>query len=174
MEAFGKNFNPDDFKIDPKEMEKFQQDMEQFRKQFNADAFKIDQKQMDELKREMEEMRKSMPELFQLNRQQLDQLRREMQELRSELEPPASSWRSQLLRSKGAGGICRRPSCLCAQKYMRSVNARCVESLSIPHPARASLFSVTRASPVERRLHGEHRYQLVWRYRLAPRGGGRC
>lgn len=85
MEEFGKNFNPDTFKIDPKEMEKFRQDMEQFGKEFNSGSFGLDQKQMDEFKRQMEQMRKSMPELFQLNRQQLDHLRREMKQLRAEL-----------------------------------------------------------------------------------------
>ena len=110
-DEFSKNFNPDDFKIDPKEMEKFRQDMEQFRQNFNSDDFKIDPKQMDEwkkqmeqfrnelnldqfkvdpkemeqLKRETEELRKSMPELFQWNPQQLDQLRREMQRLSSQM-----------------------------------------------------------------------------------------
>jgi hypothetical protein len=110
-EEFSKNFNPDDFKIDPKEMEKFRQDMEQFQQNFNSDDFKIDPKQMedwkkemeqfrnifsfdqfkidpremDQLKREMEEMRKSMPELFQWNHQQLDQFRRDMQRLSSQV-----------------------------------------------------------------------------------------
>ena len=85
MDEFGKNFNADDFKIDPKEMEKFRQDMEQFGKEFNSGSFGLDEKQMDEFKREMEQMRKSMPELFQLNRQQMDHLRREMQQLRAEI-----------------------------------------------------------------------------------------
>jgi serine protease Do len=85
MEAFDKNFNSGDFKLDPKAMEKFQQGMEEFSKQFNAGSFGLDQKQMDEFKREMEQMRQSMPEFFQLNRQQLDQLRRNLQELRTEL-----------------------------------------------------------------------------------------
>jgi serine protease Do len=87
-EEFRKNFNPDAFKIDPKEMEKFRQDMEQFGREFKADAFKIDPKQMeefkhemDELKRQMEEMRKSMPELFQFNQQQWEQFNRDMEQL---------------------------------------------------------------------------------------------
>lgn len=85
MEQFRRNFNPDDFRIDPKQMEEFEHQAERFRQEFNSDAFKIDPKQMDELKRQMDQMRKSMPELFQFNQQQLDHLRREMQQLRSEL-----------------------------------------------------------------------------------------
>jgi serine protease Do len=78
-EEFQKNFNPGDFKIDPKEVEKFRLQMEQFRKEFNSESFKIDQKQMEDLKRQMEEFRKSMPEL--LNKQ-MEQLRRDMDQLR--------------------------------------------------------------------------------------------
>lgn len=89
MEQFRQQFNADAFKIDPKQMEEFQHQAEQFRKQFNADAFKIDPKQMDELKRQMDELRKSTPELFQFNQQQLDHLRRQMQQLRTQLSQQA-------------------------------------------------------------------------------------
>ena len=41
-EEFAKNFNPDAFKFDSREMENLRQDMEQFGREFNADAFKID------------------------------------------------------------------------------------------------------------------------------------
>jgi len=85
MDEFLRNFHADDFKIDPKEFEQLNKEMEQFRKEFNSDAFRIDPKQMEDLKRQMEEFRKSMPELFKLNRQQLDQLHREMQQLKSEM-----------------------------------------------------------------------------------------
>ena len=85
MEQFHREFNSDAFKIDPKQMDEFKQQMDEFRKGFNSDAFRIDPKQMDELKRQMEEMRKSMPELFQFNRRELDQLRREMEKLRTEI-----------------------------------------------------------------------------------------
>lgn len=85
MERFRRDFNPDAFRIDPKQMEGLRRQMEQFRKNFNADAYKIDPKQMDELKRQMEELRKSMPELFKFNQEQLDHLRREMEQLRSDL-----------------------------------------------------------------------------------------
>ncbi len=85
MDAFRRNFNPDAFKIDPKELEQLDKQMEQFRREFNSDAFRIDPKQFDDLKRQMEEFRKTMPDMFKLNQQQLDQLRRDIQELRSEL-----------------------------------------------------------------------------------------
>lgn len=89
MEKFRRDFNPDAFKIDPRQMEEFQHQVDRFRQEFNSDAFKIDPKQMDELKRQMEEMRKSTPELFKFNQQQLDHLRREMQQLRSQLSQQA-------------------------------------------------------------------------------------
>ena len=85
MDEFRRNFNPDAFKIDPKELEQFKNQMEQFRKEFNPDAFRIDPKQMEDLKRQMEEFRKTMPELFKFNQQQFDQLRREMEQLKAEM-----------------------------------------------------------------------------------------
>jgi serine protease Do len=85
MEEFRSDFNPDAFRIDPKELEQMKKQMEQFRKEFNSDAFRIDPKQMEELNRQMEEFRKTMPELFKFNQQKLDQLRREMQQLKAEM-----------------------------------------------------------------------------------------
>ena len=82
MEEFQKSFNTDVFKVDPKEMEQFRKDMEQLGESFKADDFKIDPKQMDELKRQMEEFRKSMPQLFQYNKQQLQQFKHEMEQMR--------------------------------------------------------------------------------------------
>ena len=64
-------------------MEEMKKQMEQFRKNFNPDAFKIDPKQTEEMKKQMEEMRKSMPQLF--NKQRLEQFRREMQDLSTDL-----------------------------------------------------------------------------------------
>ena len=65
MEEWRKNFKPEDFKdfnfqdfkIDPKQMEELKQQMDEFRKNFKPEDFKFDQKQMDELKRQLEEMR---------------------------------------------------------------------------------------------------------------------
>jgi membrane-associated protease RseP (regulator of RpoE activity) len=80
MEQFRKDFNPDTFKIDPKQMEEMKKQMEQFRQNFNPDAFKIDQKQIEEMKKQMEEFRKSMPQFF--NKQQFEQFKQQMQEMR--------------------------------------------------------------------------------------------
>jgi membrane-associated protease RseP (regulator of RpoE activity) len=107
MEQFRQDFNPDDFKIDPKQMDELKKQMEQFQQGFKADDFKIDpkqmeqvrqqmdqfgqsmksfdlnfdQKQFDEMKRQMDEMRKSMPELFQFNRQQMEQFRQQLKDM---------------------------------------------------------------------------------------------
>jgi serine protease Do len=81
MEQFRQNFNPDDFKIDPKQMEQFQQQMEQFGQSMKSFDFHLDQKQMDEMKRQMDEMRKSMPEFFQFNKQQMEQFRQQLKEM---------------------------------------------------------------------------------------------
>jgi serine protease Do len=81
MEQFRQNFNPDDFKIDPKQMEQLQQQMEQFDQSMKSFDFHLDQKQMDEMKRQIEEMRKSMPELFQFNKQQMEQFRQQLQDM---------------------------------------------------------------------------------------------
>jgi serine protease Do len=80
MEQFRKDFNPDAFKIDPKQMEEMKKQMEQFRQNFNPDAFKIDQKQIEEMKKQMEEFRKSMPQFF--NKQQFELFKQQMQEMR--------------------------------------------------------------------------------------------
>ncbi|HEV2484626.1 MAG TPA: PDZ domain-containing protein [Terracidiphilus sp.] len=56
MYEFSKNFTLQDFTLDPKQMEQVRQQMDEFRKNFNSEDFKIDPKQMDELKRQIEEM----------------------------------------------------------------------------------------------------------------------
>jgi C-terminal processing protease CtpA/Prc len=82
-EEFRRNFNSDDFKIDPKQLDEMKKQMEQFRQNLNSDAFRIDPKQMQEFRREMEKMRKSMPDLF--NKKQMEQFRRDMEQMRQEL-----------------------------------------------------------------------------------------
>ena len=84
-EEFRKNFNPDDFKIDPKAFEQFKQQMEQFRKQWDAGAFRIDPKDLEQFQHDMEQWRKSMPEF----RHQLEQFRRQMEQFRSQFSQPA-------------------------------------------------------------------------------------
>jgi membrane-associated protease RseP (regulator of RpoE activity) len=82
-EYFRRNFNPDDFKVDQKQVDELKKQMEQFRQNFNTDAFRIDPKQIQELRRQMEKMRKSMPEWF--NKKQMEQFRRDMEQMRQEL-----------------------------------------------------------------------------------------
>jgi membrane-associated protease RseP (regulator of RpoE activity) len=53
MEQFSQNFNSDDFKIDPKQMDEFKDQMEQFRKGFKAGEFKIDSGQMEQFRQQM-------------------------------------------------------------------------------------------------------------------------
>ncbi len=81
-DALRRNFNPDDFKIDQRQIDELKNQMEQLRDQLNAGGFKIDQKQIEDLKRQMEELRKSMPELF---NKQLEQFRRDMDQMRLDL-----------------------------------------------------------------------------------------
>jgi serine protease Do len=57
MGEFSRNFTLQDFNLDPRQMEQLNQQMEEFRKNFNLDDFKIDQKQMEELQRQIEQMR---------------------------------------------------------------------------------------------------------------------
>ena len=56
-EALRNSLNPEDFKIDSKQMEQLRQQMDEFRKNFKSEDFKIDPRQMDELKRQMKELR---------------------------------------------------------------------------------------------------------------------
>ena len=81
-EELARNFHPEDFKIDEKQLEELKKQMEQFRQNFNADDFKIDSKQMEELKRQMEELQKSMPDMF---HQELQKFRRDMEQFRRDL-----------------------------------------------------------------------------------------
>ncbi len=81
MEHFRQDFKAEDFKIDPKQMEQFRQQMEQFSQSMKSFNFKIDQEQMDDLKRQMDKLRKSMPELFQFNKQQMEQFQQHLKDM---------------------------------------------------------------------------------------------
>lgn len=50
------------FKVDPKQVEQLQQQMEEFRKSFNPGQFRIDPKQMEEFRHQMEQFRQQMEE----------------------------------------------------------------------------------------------------------------
>jgi len=80
MDLLRQDFNPQDFKIDQRQIDEMKKQMEQFRQNFNSDAFKIDQKQIEEMKKQMEEFNKSMPQFF--NRQQLERFKQQMQDMR--------------------------------------------------------------------------------------------
>lgn len=82
MEQFRQSFNPDDFRIDPKQMDELRQQMEQFRQSFNSGTFRIDPKQMDELRRQMDEFRKNFPQNFHFDRQRLEEFQRQLEDLK--------------------------------------------------------------------------------------------
>jgi len=82
MEQFQQSFSSDQFKFDPKQMEQMQQDMEQFRQSFDAGQFKIDPKQMEEFQQQMDEFRKSFPQNFKQDRHQLEEFHRQLNQLR--------------------------------------------------------------------------------------------
>jgi membrane-associated protease RseP (regulator of RpoE activity) len=52
-----------EFKIDPEQMQQFQQQMEEFRKSFNSGDFKLDQKQQDELRHQMEQWKQQFQDM---------------------------------------------------------------------------------------------------------------
>ena len=62
-ETLRDQLNIQEFKIDPKQLEQFQQQMEEFRKSFNSDDFKLDQKQQDELRHQMQQWQKHLKEM---------------------------------------------------------------------------------------------------------------
>jgi membrane-associated protease RseP (regulator of RpoE activity) len=51
-----------DFKLDPKEMKQFSQEMNQLRRDFNPEDFKMDQKELDELHRQMDQLKRQLEE----------------------------------------------------------------------------------------------------------------
>lgn len=76
MEQFRQNFNPDDFKIDSRQMDELKKQMEQFRKSFKADDFKIDSKQMEQFRQDMDKFRQDMKSFdFKLDQKQMEQFR---------------------------------------------------------------------------------------------------
>jgi membrane-associated protease RseP (regulator of RpoE activity) len=56
-EALRNSLNPEDFKIDPKEIEQLQEQMDELSKNFTLQDFKLDPKQIEQLRQQMEEMR---------------------------------------------------------------------------------------------------------------------
>ncbi len=54
---------PEEFRIDPRQLEQLKQQMEELRKSIKPEDFKIDPKQMDELRRQMEQLKRQMEEM---------------------------------------------------------------------------------------------------------------
>ncbi|HUB51965.1 MAG TPA: PDZ domain-containing protein [Terracidiphilus sp.] len=117
-------FGPDDFKIDPKQMEQLKQQMEQFKKEFNSDEFKqqmdqfkldpkamqdlqdqmnlfkIDPKQMQQLQQQMEQFKKNFNsdefrKQFQMNQKQREQLDQQMKQFQRQFKDQMDNWREQ-------------------------------------------------------------------------------
>lgn len=87
MEQFRQNFNPDDFKFDPKQMDQFRKDLDQFRQNMKDFDFKFDSKQIDELKKQMEEFRQNFkPDDFKVNPKDMEQFGKDMQQLRHKFD----------------------------------------------------------------------------------------
>jgi serine protease Do len=81
----------ENFKMDPKQMERLKQQMDEALKnfkldEFKADDFKFDEKQMQQLKEKMDELRKNFkPEDFKdfkFNQKQLDELKQQMEQMK--------------------------------------------------------------------------------------------
>jgi membrane-associated protease RseP (regulator of RpoE activity) len=87
MEQFRQNFNGDNFKIDPRQMEQFRKDMDQFRQEMKAFDFNFDSKQLDELRKQMEQFRQNFkPEDFKMNPKDLERFGKDMQQLRHKFD----------------------------------------------------------------------------------------
>jgi serine protease Do len=88
MEQFRQNFNPDDLKVDPKQMDELKKQMEQFRQNFNGDDFKIDPRQMEQFRKDMDQFRQEMKAFdFNSDSKQMDELRKQMEQFRQNFKP---------------------------------------------------------------------------------------
>jgi serine protease Do len=88
MEQFRQNFNPDDFKIDPQQMDDLKKQMEQFRQDFKADDFKLDPKQMEQFRKDMDQFRQNMKDFdFKIDSKQMDQMRKQLEQFRQNFKP---------------------------------------------------------------------------------------
>lgn len=116
-EQLRQDINPDQFKIDPRQMQELQQQMEQFKidpkqmqelqqqmdelkKGFNADQFKqqfqMNQKQMDQLQQQMDQFKKDFSaDQFKIDPKQMEELRRQMEEWRQQMHDQMEYLREQ-------------------------------------------------------------------------------
>jgi serine protease Do len=82
MEQFRQNFNPDDFKIDPKQIDELKKQMEQFRQNFKVEEFKINPKDMEQFGKDMERLRNKFDQkLGDEMKRQMEQFQRQMQDM---------------------------------------------------------------------------------------------
>ncbi len=81
IEQFSQNFNPDELKVDSRQMDELKKQMEQFRQGFKADDFKIDPRQMEQFRQEMKAFD------FNFDSKQLDELRKQMEQFRQNFKP---------------------------------------------------------------------------------------
>ncbi|MFZ0304290.1 MAG: PDZ domain-containing protein [Terracidiphilus sp.] len=82
----------DQFKVDPKQMQELEKQMEQFR---------VDPKQMQQLQQQMEQLKKNsnidqFKQQFEMNQQQKDQLRQQMEQMRRQMEQQKQQLRDQM------------------------------------------------------------------------------
>ncbi len=80
MEQFRQNFNPDDFKIDPNQMDELKKQMEQFRQNFKVEEFKINPKDMEQFGKEMEQLR------HKFDQKQCDEMKRQMEQFQQQMQ----------------------------------------------------------------------------------------
>jgi membrane-associated protease RseP (regulator of RpoE activity) len=88
MEQFRLDFNPDDFKIDSRQMDDLKNQMEQFRQNFKAEDFKIDSQQIEQFRQDMDQLRQNMKDFdFKIDSKQMDELKKQMEQFRQNFKP---------------------------------------------------------------------------------------
>jgi membrane-associated protease RseP (regulator of RpoE activity) len=94
-EQFSQQFNGDQFKVDPKQMQELQQQMKQFKVdpkqmqelQQQLKQFKVDPKQMQQLQQQVEQFKKSFnADQFKIDPRQMEEMRKQMDEWKQQME----------------------------------------------------------------------------------------
>jgi membrane-associated protease RseP (regulator of RpoE activity) len=99
-EQWQKSINPDQFKIDPQQMQQLQQQMEQWQKSFNSDQlkqqFQMNEKQTEQLRQQMEQLKKSFnPDQFKVDQKQMQELQQQMKQWQQQFKDQMEHWREQ-------------------------------------------------------------------------------
>lgn len=99
-QQLGQQINGDLLKVNPKQMQELQQQMEQFKKGFNADQFKqqfqMDERQTDQLRQQMEQLKKSFnADQFKVDPRQMEQLRQQMEQWKQQMQEQMEQLREQ-------------------------------------------------------------------------------